>query len=74
MTSSESLKKKARPSQTHPGCGMPMRDAGNVREEVAASWVQEEREGLGSQDASAAGGGYSGQQLDGEALPGEEEE
>lgn len=53
---------------------MPMRDAGNVREEVAASWVQEEREGLGSQDASAAGGGYSGQQLDGEALPGGEEE
>lgn len=51
-----------------------MRDAGRVREEVAASWVQEEWEGLGSQDASAATGGYSGQQLDGEVLPGEEEE
>lgn len=46
-----------------------MRDPGRVREEVAASWVQEEWEGLGSQDAFVAGGGYSGQQLDGEVLP-----
>lgn len=70
---SESLKKKARPPQIHPGCGIPMQDAGNV--------------GRGGCIVSPGGMGRVREpgyfccwwwllwsQLDGEALPGEEEE